>query len=56
MRLSDKAGQAGEKPQVGQRAPRDNRGQDKPVGGKPNRAPSPAMGGAMAAALSKLKG
>ena len=33
-----------------------NRGQGKPAGGKPNRAPASApMGGAMAAAFSKLK-
>ncbi|MBW8329946.1 MAG: S1 RNA-binding domain-containing protein, partial [Thiobacillus sp.] len=57
MRLSDTAGQTGEKPQVAQRPQRDNRAQGKPAGGKPNRAPASApMGGAMAAAFSKLKG
>ncbi|MDP2028068.1 MAG: Tex family protein [Thiobacillus sp.] len=57
MRLSDAAGQTGEKPQAAQRAPRDNRAQGKPAGGKPNRAPASApVGGAMAAAFSKLKG
>jgi len=57
MRLSDTAGQTAEKPQAAQRPPRDNRGQGKPAGGKPNRAPASApVGGAMAAAFSKLKG
>jgi uncharacterized protein len=56
MRLSDAAGQVGEKPQAAQRPPRDPRAQGKPAGGKPNRAPAAApMGGAMAAAFSKLK-
>ena len=51
MRLTDAAAQAGEKPQSAQRPQRDPRGQ-----GKPNRAPASApMGGAMAAAFSKLK-
>lgn len=53
MRMSDAPGPAAEKPQAAQR---DNRGQAKPAGGKPNRAPASApMGGAMAAAFSKLK-
>jgi uncharacterized protein len=53
MRLSDAAGQTSGKPQAAQR---DNRTQGKPAGGKPNRAPASApMGGAMAAAFSKLK-
>ena len=57
MRLSDAPGQTAEKPPAAQRPPRDNRGQDKPTGGKPNRASaSVPMGGAMAAAFSKLKG
>jgi uncharacterized protein len=57
MRLSDAAEKTGDKPQTAQRPQRDNRGQGKPVSGKPNRAPAPApMGGAMAAAFSKLKG
>ncbi|MBU1396525.1 MAG: RNA-binding transcriptional accessory protein [Gammaproteobacteria bacterium] len=57
MRLSDAPEKSGEKPQAAQRPPRDNRSQGKPAGGKPNRAPAPApMGGAMAAAFSKLKG
>jgi uncharacterized protein len=57
MRLSDTAEKTGDKPQTAQRPQRDNRGQGKPVSGKPNRAPAPApMGGAMAAAFSKLKG
>ncbi|MBZ0067558.1 MAG: RNA-binding transcriptional accessory protein [Thiobacillus sp.] len=56
MRLSDTAEKTGDKPQTAQRPQRDNRGQGKPVSGKPNRAPAPApMGGAMAAAFSKLK-
>ena len=37
------------------RKPRDPRGPHK-AAGKPDRAPAPAMGGAMAAAFSKLKG
>ncbi len=54
MRLTDTAAQAGEKPQAAQR---DNRSQGKQAGGKPNReTASVAMGGAMAAAFSKLKG
>jgi uncharacterized protein len=54
MRMSDAPGQTAEKPQAAQR---DNRGQAKPAGGKPNRAPAAApMGSAMAAAFSKLKG
>jgi uncharacterized protein len=57
MRLSDTPEQTAGKPQAGQRPPRDNRAQGKPAGGKPNRAPASApMGGAMAAAFSKLKG
>ncbi len=43
--------------QSAQRPQRDNRGQGKPVGSKPNRAPASApVVGAMAAAFSKLKG
>src|SRR5574340_599232 len=54
MRLTDAASQPAGKPEVAQR---DNRGQRKPAGGKPNRASASApMGGAMAAAFSKLKG
>ena len=57
MRLTDAAEKTGEKPQAAQRPPREPRGQGKPAGGKPNRAPaSTPMGGAMAAAFSKLKG
>jgi uncharacterized protein len=57
MRLTDAADKTSEKPQAAQRAQRDNRGQGKPAAGKPNRAPASApMGGAMAAAFSKLKG
>jgi len=57
MRLTDAAGPAGGKPQAAQRPQRDTRAQGKPAGGKPNRAPASApMGGAMAAAFSKLKG
>ncbi len=57
MRLTDAAEKTGEKPQAAQRPQRDARGQGKPAGGKPNRAPASApMGGAMAAAFSKLKG
>jgi len=57
MRMTDAAERSGEKPQTVQRPQRDNRGQGKPAGGKPNRAPASApMGGAMAAAFSKLKG
>ncbi|MDZ7584597.1 MAG: S1 RNA-binding domain-containing protein, partial [Thiobacillus sp.] len=56
MRLSDAPEKTGEKPQAAPRPPRDPRGQGKPAGGKPNRAPASApMGGAMAAAFSKLK-
>ena len=57
MRMTDAAERSGEKPQAVQRPQRDNRGQGKPAGGKPNRVPASApMGGAMAAAFSKLKG
>jgi uncharacterized protein len=57
MRLADAAGQAAGKPEAAQREKGDNRGRGKPAGGKPNRAPASApMGGAMAAAFSKLKG
>ena len=57
MRLTDTPEQTGDTPQAAQRAQRDNRGQGKPAGGKPNRAPASApVGGAMAAAFSKLKG
>jgi uncharacterized protein len=57
MRLADAAGQPAGKPEAAQREHRDNRGRGKPAGGKPNRAPASApMGGAMAAAFSKLKG
>ena len=60
MRLSDAtektATSPGAKPQAGQQQ-RAARGQGKPATGKPNRAPASApMGGAMAAAFSKLKG
>jgi uncharacterized protein len=56
MRLTDAAGPMREKPPAAQRPQRDNRGQGKPAGGKPNHAPASApMGGAMAAAFSKLK-
>jgi uncharacterized protein len=55
MRLSDAAEPAAGKPDA-PRKPRDPRGQKGNAGGKPNRAPAPALGGAMAAALSKLKG
>jgi uncharacterized protein len=55
MRLSDAAAPAAAKPDAPPK-PRDPRAQGKPAGGKPNRAPAPAMGGAMAAAFSKLKG
>ncbi|HQT34707.1 MAG TPA: Tex family protein [Thiobacillus sp.] len=57
MRLSDDADKSGEKPHAVQRPQRDNRNPGKPAGGKPNHAPASApMGGAMAAAFSKLKG
>ena len=57
MRLTDTPEQAGGKPQAAPRPQRDNRGPGKPADGKPNRAPASApMGGAMAAAFSKLKG
>jgi uncharacterized protein len=57
MRLSDAAEKTGEKPPAAPRPPRDPRAQGKPAGGKPNGAPASAtMGGAMAAAFSKLKG
>ncbi|HEY9098744.1 MAG TPA: Tex family protein [Thiobacillus sp.] len=56
MRMTDAAGQSGDKTQIAQRPPRDSRSQVKPTDGKPNRAPAAApMGGAMAAAFSKLK-
>jgi len=56
MRLSDAAEKAGEKPQAAQRPPRDARAQCKQAGGNPDRVPAAApMGGAMAAAFSKLK-
>ncbi|MBW8305663.1 MAG: RNA-binding transcriptional accessory protein [Thiobacillus sp.] len=56
MRLSDAAEKTSEKPQAVQRPPRDPRALGKLAGGKPNRAPASApMGGAMAAAFSKLK-
>ena len=55
MRLSDATEKTGEKPQAA-RPPRDPRALGKPAGDKPNRAPAAApMGGAMAAAFSKLK-
>ncbi len=55
MRLTDAAEKSGEN-SAAQRPQRDNRGQGKPTGGKPNRAPASApAGGAMAAAFSKLK-
>ena len=53
MRLTDAAPQAGSKPDVAQR---DNRGQGRPAGGKPNRAPAAEPVSAMAAAFAKLKG
>ncbi|MFO7541647.1 MAG: Tex family protein [Thiobacillus sp.] len=57
MRLADAADRTSEKPQASPRPQRDNRGQGKPAGGKPNRAPASApVWGAMAAAFSKLKG
>jgi uncharacterized protein len=57
MRLSDAAEKPGVQPQTAQRPQRDNRGHGKPAGSKPNRSPASApMGGAMAAAFSKLKG
>ena len=57
MRLSDAAEKPGDRPQTAQRPLNNNRGQGKPAGGKPNRAPASApVGGAMAAAFSKLKG
>ena len=53
MRLSDAAAPVDRKPHA---APRDNRSQGKPMGGKPNRLPASApAGGAMAAAFAKLK-
>jgi len=53
MRLSDAAAPVDRKPHA---APRDNRSQGKPMGGKPNRVPaSTPAGGAMAAAFAKLK-
>jgi len=55
MRLGDAAEKTAARPDAPKR-PRDTRGPNKAAGGKPNRAPSPAMGGAMAAAFSKLKG
>jgi uncharacterized protein len=55
MRLGDAAEKTSARPDA-QRKPRDARGPNKTAGGKPNRAPSPAMGGAMAAAFQKLKG
>ncbi len=56
MRLTDAADKASEKPQGAQRPQRDNRGQGKPAGDKPSRAPaSVPVGGAMAEAFSKLK-
>ncbi|MBT9538826.1 Tex family protein [Thiobacillus sp.] len=56
MRLSDAAEQRAARPDAAQRAQRDDRAQGKPAGGKSNRAPAAApMGGAMAAAFSKLK-
>ncbi|WP_018506596.1 Tex family protein [Thiobacillus thioparus] len=54
MRLSE----AAEKPAVrtdASRKPHDARSPNKASGSKPKRAPSPAMGGAMAAAFQKLK-
>ena len=56
MRMTDAAERSGDKPQMAQRPPRGSRGQVKPTDGKLNRAPAAApMGGAMAAAFSKLK-
>lgn len=51
MRLADPT----EKPTVKPDAPRDPRGPRKTAGRKPESAPLPAMGGAMAAAFQKLK-
>ncbi|WP_324779010.1 Tex family protein [Thiobacillus sedimenti] len=56
MRLADSAAQASRKPQAGELAPRDTRGQGKAADGKRNRAPARVMDGAMAAAFAKLKG
>jgi uncharacterized protein len=57
MRLTDAAGQPGEQPPAAQRPQRGPHGQGKPAGAKQKRAPASApMGGAMAAAFSKLKG
>jgi protein Tex len=56
VRLTDASEQTGGKLQAAQRPQRDSRGQGKPAGGKPDRAPASApMGSAMAAAFSKLK-
>ncbi|MHB1091402.1 Tex family protein [Thiobacillus sp.] len=54
MRLADTMEKPAVKPDV-PRKPRDPRGPNKPSGRKPERAPLPAMGGAMAAAFQKLK-
>ncbi len=57
MRMSNSAEQTAARPDAAQRPQRDSRALTKPAGGKPNRAPTAApMGGAMAAAFSKLKG
>src|SRR3569623_2332048 len=53
MRLNDAAAPVDRKPHA---APRDNRSQGKPPVEKSKRMPTPAMGGAMAAAFQKLKG
>ena len=56
MRLTDAAVPSATKVDA-PRKPRDPHGEKKAAGGKPNRAPASApMGGAMAAAFSKLKG
>ncbi len=56
MRLTDAAEKPAARPDAPHK-PRDARGPNKAAGGKPNRAPASApMGGAMAAAFSKLKG
>ncbi len=55
MRLSDVAEKPAGKPDA-PRNPSGRRGLNKEAGGKSNRAPSPAIGGAMAAAFQKSKG
>jgi uncharacterized protein len=57
MRLTDSAGQVGNRSDAAPREQRDNRPQARPTSGKTlNRAPAQApVGGAMAAAFAKLK-